>query len=220
MSIDNLQPTKFQRFRKEWIEPVVIALILAGLIRSFVIQPFKIPSGSMEDTLLVGDHLMAVKFLYGLKVPFTDKRILKVRDPKQGDIIVFKFPEDLSKDFIKRCVATDGQKVSIEDKVVYVDGVRMELPEYAKFEDNHIYSDNSRMYGDLNRRDNLAEFVVPDNMLFMMGDNRDNSNDSRFWGFVPYENIVGKALIIYWSWDKTQPLYKCVRLSRFLDLIH
>ena len=214
-----MQLTKFQRFRKEWIEPVVIALILAGLIRSFVIQPFKIPSGSMEDTLLVGDHLMAVKFLYGLKVPFTGKRILKIRDPRQGDIIVFKFPEDPSKDFIKRCVATGGQKVSIKDKVLYVDGVRQQIPEAAKFEDDYIYSDNSPLHSDLYRRDNIAEFVVPDDMFFMMGDNRDNSNDSRFWGFVAYENIVGKALFIYWSWDRTLPFYKSLRLSRFLDMI-
>ncbi|MFC1650300.1 signal peptidase I [Candidatus Latescibacterota bacterium] len=219
MSIENMQLTKFQRFRKEWLEPVIIALILAGIIRSFVIQPFKIPSGSMEDTLLVGDHLMAAKFLYGLKVPFTDKRILKIRDPRQGDIIVFKFPEDPSKDFIKRCVATGGQKVSIKDKVLYVDGVEQHLPSEAKFVDDYIYSDNSRLHGDLCRRDNISEFVVPDNMFFMMGDNRDNSNDSRFWGYVPYKNIVGKALIIYWSWDRTRPFYKSVRWKRFLDLI-
>ena len=103
----------FYKFRKEWIEPVLIALVLAGFIRTFIIQPFKIPSGSMEDTLLVGDHLMAIKFLYGIKIPFISKRFLKIRDPKPGDIIVFKFPEDPSKDFIKRCIATGGQRVEI-----------------------------------------------------------------------------------------------------------
>jgi signal peptidase I len=201
----------FKKFRKEWIEPVIFALILAGIIRTFIIQPFKIPSGSMEDTLLVGDHLMAVKFLYGTKIPFTDKRILKIRDPEAGDIIVFKFPDDPSKDFIKRCIATGGQRVEIKDKVVYVDGVEQKLPEHAKFVEDFILPHN--------HRDNISEFVVPDDMLFMMGDNRDNSNDSRFWGYVPYKNIIGKAFIIYWSWDKDSSLVRHVRWDRYFSLI-
>ena len=100
------QYSRLKKLHKEWIEPVIFAVILAGIIRTFIIQPFKIPSGSMEDTLLVGDQLMAIKFLYGIKIPFTDKRILKIRDPEPGDIIVFTFPDDPSKDFIKRCIAT------------------------------------------------------------------------------------------------------------------
>lgn len=205
------QSCTFKKFRKEWVEPVIFALILAGIIRTFIIQPFKIPSGSMEDTLLVGDHLMAVKFLYGIKIPFTDKRILKIRDPEAGDIIVFKFPDDPSKDFIKRCIATGGQRVEIKYKVVYVDGVEQKLPEHAKFVDDFILPHN--------HRDNISEFVVPDDMFFMMGDNRDNSNDSRFWGYVPYKNIVGKAFIIYWSWDKDSSHVRHVRWDRYFSLI-
>lgn len=213
------QYSTFKKFRKEWIEPVIFALILAGIIRTFIIQPFKIPSGSMEDTLLVGDQLMAVKFFYGIKIPFTDKRILKIRDPEPGDIIVFKFPDDPSKDFIKRCIATGRQRVEIKDKVVYVDGVAQKLPEHAKFLDNYIVPNNLPLRGNIDRRDNISEFVVPDDMLFMMGDNRDNSNDSRFWGYVPNKNIIGKAFIIYWSWDKDSSLVRHVRWNRHFSLI-
>ncbi len=209
----------FKKFRKEWIEPVLIALILAIIIRTFIIQPFKIPSGSMEDTLLIGDQLLAVKFLYGIKIPFSDKHILKIRDPKPGDIIVFKYPEDPSKPFIKRCIATGGQKVEIRDKVVYVDGKDEHLPEYAKFIDPNIISNVIAIPQQIRNRDNLQEFAVPENSFFMMGDNRDNSNDSRFWGFVPYKNISGKAFLLYWSWDKNAPFFKKIRWSRLFHLI-
>lgn len=211
--------TGFKKFRKEWIEPVLIALILAGIIRTFIIQPFKIPSGSMEDTLLIGDQLMAVKFLYGIKIPFTDKRIFKIRDPEPGDIIVFKYPEDPSKAFIKRCVAKGGQKVEIRDKVVYIDGKKQQLPEHAKFVDPHIIPNRLTINQNFGNRDNLQELVVPEDTFFVMGDNRDNSNDSRFWGFVPYENISGKAFILYWSWDKNVPLFQKVRWGRLFNLI-
>jgi len=213
------QYSRLKKLRKEWIEPVIFAVILAGIIRTFIIQPFKIPSGSMEDTLLVGDQLMAIKFLYGIKIPFTDKHILKIRDPEPGDIIVFIFPDDLSKDFIKRCIATGGQRVEIRNKVVYVDGVEQKLPEHAKFLDNFILPYNQPLRENLHRRDNIPEFVVPDDMFFMMGDNRDNSNDSRFWGFVPYKNIIGKAFIVYWSWDENSSLFRHVRWNRNFSLI-
>ena len=213
------QYSRLKKLRKEWIEPVIFAVILAGIIRTFIIQPFKIPSGSMEDTLLVGDQLMAIKFLYGIKIPFTDKHILKIRDPEPRDIIVFTFPDDPSKDFIKRCIATGGQRVEIRNKVVYVDGVEQKLPEHAKFLDNFILPYNQPLRENLHRRDNIPEFVVPDDMFFMMGDNRDNSNDSRFWGFVPYKNIIGKAFIIYWSWDENSSLFRHVRWNRNFSLI-
>jgi len=211
--------TEFKKFRKEWMEPILIALILAFVIRTYIIQPFKIPSGSMEDTLLVGDQLMAVKFLYGTKIPFTNKRILKIRGPEPGDIIVFKYPEDPSKPFIKRCIAKDGQKVEIRNKVVYVDGKKQPLPEHAKFIDPHIIPNRLTIPEKLRNRDNIQEFIVPGNSYFVMGDNRDNSNDSRFWGFVPCENIIGKAFILYWSWDKNCSLLKKVRWKRLFHMI-
>jgi len=206
----------FTRFRKDWIEPVLIAFILAMIIRSFIMAPFKIPSGSMEDTLLVGDQLMAVKFIYGFRVPFANKFIVRFRDPKPGEVIVFKYPQDPSKDFIKRCIAVGGQTVEIRDKEVFVDGVKFELPKDAKFIDSQVLP---RQYGP---RDNLQPQTVPKGHMFVMGDNRDNSNDSRFWGYVPYENVIGKAIIIWWSWNHDAPMYDLlhrIRWSRYFRLI-
>ena len=210
------QVSGFTKFRKDWIEPVVIAFILAAIIRSFIIQPFKIPSGSMEDTLLVGDQLMAVKFTYGLKIPFTNHFIKRFRDPKPDEVIVFKFPGDPSKDFIKRCVAVGGQKLEIRNKKVYVDDKLQEYPEHVKFIDSHINPPHIRP------RDNYGPITVPEEHIFVMGDNRDNSNDSRFWGYVPYDNIKGKAVIIWWSWNHEVPLYDLlhrVRWGRIFELI-
>ncbi|MFC1606889.1 signal peptidase I [Candidatus Latescibacterota bacterium] len=210
------QRTGFRKFLKEWVEPIVVAFVLVTIFKMFFFQNFKIPSGSMEDTLLIGDYLFAAKFTYGTKIPFTKKRILKFREPKQGDIIIFESPSEPDKDLIKRCVAVGGQTVEIRDKQVFVDGIHFELPEHGKFEDSSIYP------GDVTSRDNIPKFSVPEGMLFMMGDNRDNSNDSRFWGFLPEENIKGKALFLYWSWDSSVMFFKRflrVRWSRIFDLI-
>jgi signal peptidase I len=206
---DKNDPSGFTKFRKEWIEPILIAFILAAVIRTFIIQPFKIPSSSMEDSLLVGDQLIAVKFLYGTRIPFTGMKILKIRDPEPGDVIVFKYPEDPSKDFIKRCIAVGGQRIEIHNKKVFVDGVQQEFPEHTKFIDHTIYPST------VGPRDNLPVQVVPSENIFVMGDNRDNSNDSRFWGTVPVENIKGKALILYWSWNRDVPLYDIVHRVRW-----
>jgi len=202
----------------DWIAPVGIAFALAILIKFFFIQPFKIPSGSMEDTLLVGDQLLVVKFLYGTRIPFSGKRVLKFRDPRPGDVIVFKFPQDMSKDYIKRCIAVEGQEIEIRDKEVYVDGVRQELPLHAKTIDPSVYPLH------MGSRDNMPPETVPPGHVFVLGDNRDNSNDSRYWGYVPCENIKGKAVMLYWSWnkDKDYPLRKIIhsiRWKRFFSLI-
>lgn len=199
----------FTTFRKEWIEPMLIAFILAVIIKTFFVQPFKIPSGSMEDTLLVGDQLVAAKFLYGTKIPFTGKRILKIRDPRPGDVIVFKYPADPSKDFIKRCIATGGQTIEIKNKQIFVDGVQQKRPEHVKYIDHTIYPART------GPRDNYSPFVVPPGHVFVMGDNRDNSNDSRYWGTVPVENIKGKALFLYWSWNSETPVYDLIHRIRW-----
>ena len=178
----------------EYLEAIVTALILALIIRAYVVQAFKIPSGSMIPTLLVGDHILVNKFIYGTKIPFTDKRILIFRKPSRGDIIVFKYPEDPRKDFIKRVVATGGDTVEEKNKVVYVNGVMLREP-YA-----HHY-DNGLRPGGNDPRDNFGPVTVPENKIFVMGDNRDQSYDSRYWGFVDLKEVLGKALIIYWSWD-------------------
>lgn len=203
------QYTGFTKFRKEWLEPIVIALVLVFLIKTFFMQNFKIPSSSMEDTLLIGDRLFASKFIYGAKIPFTQKRIFKVRDPKPGDVIVFAFPRDPSKDYIKRCVAVGGQTVQIIDKQVFVDGKQMELPEDAKFIDQSVLPSR------FGPRDNMQKTTVPDDSFFVMGDNRDNSNDSRYWGFVPYENLKGKAVFIYWSINPDVPIFDLLHKIRW-----
>ena len=148
----------------------------------------------MIPTLLVGDHILVNKFIYGTKIPFTDKRILIFRKPEKGDIIVFKYPEDPRKDFIKRVIATGGDTVEERNKVVYVNGVMRSEP-YA-----HHYDDGLRPVGS-DPRDNFGPVTVPENKIFVMGDNRDQSYDSRYWGFVDLKEVLGKALIVYWSWD-------------------
>lgn len=175
----------------EYIEALAVALILALVIRTFVVQAFKIPSGSMLETLQIGDHLLVNKFIYGVKMPFTGKVIYDVDDPEHGDIIVFEFPEDPSKDFIKRIIGLPGDVIEIKDKAVYRNGVKLDEP-YVR----HADPDNT-----IPRRDNFGPITVPDNKYFCMGDNREESYDSRFWGFVDREKIKGKAWVIYWSWD-------------------
>lgn len=201
---------------RENIEAVIIAVIIAMFIRTFIIQAFKIPSGSMLETLQIGDQILVNKFVYGVKVPFTDgKTLIPVGSPQKGDIVVFKYPEDPSKDFIKRVVATAGDTVKIERKKLYVNGRPVENEPYAVYKDPMVYPpdfpDRTRA-----RRDNVDTFTVPENQLFVMGDNRDNSHDSRFWGFVDLRDVRGKALIIYWSWDKSK---FGVRWDRIGDLL-
>lgn len=197
---------------REWSEALVVALVLALIIRTFVIQAFKIPSGSMEDTLLVGDHLLVNKFVYGMQVPFSDRRFFEMRDPQRGDVIVFEFPEDQDKswlerrDFIKRVVGVPGDRVEVLNKQVLVNGEPYVIPQEVHKESNLV-----------NSRDNLGPVTVPPGKYFVMGDNRDRSFDSRFWGFVPEENIKGLAFIKYWSWDSQEHWPRWNRIGRPID---
>lgn len=180
---------------REYAESILIAILLALVIRTYLVQAFKIPSGSMEDTLVIGDHLLVNKFIYGTKIPFTDKTIIKLRDPKRGDVIVFEYPEDPSKDFIKRVVGLPGDVVEGREKKVFVNG--------KPFEDVHeIHKEMMVIPKEMNPRDTFGPVTVPPNSYFVMGDNRDRSYDSRFWGFVGRDKIKGLAFIKYWSWDK------------------
>lgn len=194
---------------RENIEAIVIAVILAMFIRTFVVQAFKIPSGSMQDTLLVGDYILVNKFIYGVKAPFTDYTVIPVKDPRRGDVVVFRYPEDPSKDFIKRVVAVGGDTVEIRHKQVYVNGERQELPQA-------IHVDARMIPQSVQPRDFFGPVTVPEDKLFTMGDNRDESNDSRFWGFVDVSALRGKAFMIYWSWDSDD---FGVRWSRLGDRI-
>jgi signal peptidase I len=178
---------------REYVEAFGMAILLALFIRTFLIQAFKIPSGSMLPTLLVGDHLLVNKFLYGIRIPFVGKRVFQVFQPEHDDVIVFVYPEDRSKDFIKRVKAIPGDTIEIRNKVVYINGKKIEDP-YAWIEPNARLVPNSP-------RDNFGPFQVPEGEVFVMGDNRDHSHDSRFWGTVPIDDILGKAFILYWSWD-------------------
>ena len=180
---------------RENIEANLVAIVLALFIRTFVIQAFKIPSGSMKQTLLVGDHILVNKFIYGVKIPFTQTTIIPITNPKRGDIVVFKFPEDPSKDFIKRVIGIAGDKVEIRDKKVYVNNKLLN-------HDHGIHTDSYDLPASVQPRDNFGPVIVPPHKLFVMGDNRDQSYDSRFWGFVDLKAVKGKALMIYWSWDK------------------
>lgn len=192
---------------KETIDVVVWAVVMAFLARSFLIQAFRIPSGSMEDTLLVGDFLFVNKFLYGPQIPFTDIRLPGLREPRPGDIIVFRFPGEKD-DYIKRCVAVGGQTLEVRNGVIYRDGVRQD-EDFTKF----IFGGQA---GGAAR--NFGPYQVPAGKIFMMGDNRDNSRDSRVLGPVDWRKAVrGKAIFIYWSWDKDK---KLPRLARLGDLIH
>ena len=180
---------------RENIEAILVAIVLALFIRTFVIQAFKIPSGSMKETLLIGDHILVNKFIYGVKIPFLQTTIVPVKNPKRGDIVVFKFPEDPSKDFIKRVIGVAGDVVEVRDKQVYVNNKRLN-------HDYGIHTDSYVFPSTVQPRDNFGPVVIPNKSLFVMGDNRDQSYDSRFWGFVDLKDVKGKALMIYWSWDK------------------
>jgi signal peptidase I len=179
---------------REYTEAIVIAILLALFIRAFVVQAFKIPSGSMKPTLQIGDHILVNKFVYGIKVPFTEKEIVPIGHPARHDIVVFRYPVDPSKDFIKRVIGLPGDTVLIRDKTVFVNGQRLEEP-YAVFSDKRILPATA------SPRDNMIAINVPENNLFVMGDNRDESYDSRFWKFVDMGQLKGKAFIIYWSWN-------------------
>ncbi|WP_235203278.1 signal peptidase I [Candidatus Magnetobacterium casense] len=193
---------------REYVESIVTALVLALLIRAFVIQAFKIPSGSMIPTLLVGDHILVKKFTYGVQIPFTDKKILVFNSPQRGEVIVFKFPEDTSRDFIKRVIAKEGDVVEVKKKKLYVNGAPMTEP-YAQYVDTTGATNSVP-------RDNLGPITVPKGNIFVMGDNRDQSYDSRFWGFVDISLVKGEALIIYWSWDSNSNWVRFNRLGRLV----
>ena len=220
---------KWMKTLKEYVEAFAVALVLALFIRAFVVQAFKIPSGSMLETLQIGDHLLVNKFLYGIKMPFTDSILVQVSDPKFQDIIVFEYPEDPDKDFIKRIIGLPGDTIEIRDKEVFRNGEKLSEPyiqhvdstvypslenilhrkigqgEYFKVKDPHQF-----------KRDTMPPLTVPEGQYFVMGDNRDSSHDSRWWGFVKREAIKGKAFILYWSWDGPMN----IRWNRIGNLVH
>ena len=194
---------------REYAEAIIIAILIALFIRTFVVQAFKIPSGSMKPTLLVGDHLLVNKFVYGVKIPFLRKTLIPVDTPERGDIVVFIYPVDRSKDFIKRVVGVAGDTLAIKNKRIYING--------SPSNDGHgVHTDSLIFPGSLQPRDNFGPVTVPPGHIFVMGDNRDESYDSRFWGFVDLRDVLGKAFIIYWSWDTENSDVRWKRMGRLL----
>ena len=195
---------------QEYAEAIIIAILIAFFIRTFVVQAFKIPSGSMKPTLLIGDHILVSKFIYGIKIPYFRKTLIPIRDPQRGEIIVFIYPEDRSKDFIKRVIGVGGDTIEIRNKKIFLNGMPYD-------DKKGVYVDDFIIPGSIQPRDNFGPVTVPKGTVFAMGDNRDQSYDSRFWGFVDLKDVMGKAYIIYWSWDKEN---SSVRWNRLGSLLH
>jgi signal peptidase I len=187
---------------RDYAQILIVSAVLALFIRTFVVQAFQIPSGSMENTLLVGDFLLANKFLYGAKIPLTDIRLPAVRHPRRGDVIIFRDPRE-DKDLIKRCVAVGGDTVELRDNTLYVNGEKM-------------HEDYVALRGPDPASANFGPLTVPEGYLFMLGDNRNNSLDSRFWGPLDEKLVKGNAMVLYLSWDKDKAR---PRLNRIGDII-
>ena len=208
-SVEQEIPIKGKSRLRENIEAILVAVLLALFIRTFVIQAFKIPSGSMKQTLQIGDHILVNKFIYGVKMPYLQKIIIPLKNPQRGDIVVFKFPVEPEKDFIKRVVGVAGDVIEGRDKQIYVNGSPVS-ESYAVQTDPHIFPKG------IQARDNFGPLTVPDNKLFVMGDNRDQSYDSRFWGYVDLKAVSGKAFMIYWSWDTDNFGVRWSRIAQIL----
>jgi len=202
--------SKSRSIIREYVEAALWALVLTLFLRAFVIQAFRIPSESMRDTLLVGDFLFVNKFEYGPKIPFTHVRLPGLHAPHRGDVIVFQFPQDPHKDYIKRCVASGGETLEIRNKRVWVDGQALVEP-YV------IHRDPTVRPAGYDYRDNYGPYTVGPNQMFMMGDNRDNSHDSRFWGPLDMDLVKGRAMFLYWSWDGER---NWPRWDRIFRIIH
>jgi signal peptidase I len=210
--------TQSKSLWREYGEALFIALLLALVIRAFLVQAFSIPSGSMQPTLLIGDYLLVNKFIYGIRNPFTNKIWISVRKPHRGDVVVFIFPQNPNKDYIKRVVGLPGDRLQIINKKVYVNGQLLETPQATYTDATVIPAPTGPTESP---RDNLGPLVVPKDAYFVMGDNRDYSYDSRFWGFVPLDSLRGKAFIIYFSWggDHSLPIYQAF-LDGLASLLH
>lgn len=185
---------------REYLEALLIAVIFATFARTWVVQAFKIPSGSMEKNLLIGDHILVNKFIYGPTLSPWEETLLPIRKVKHGDVVVFKFPQDPTRDFIKRCMGLPGDTVKMIDKDLFINGEKMHDESFTWYADSE--DDPGNVFFRARRvRDNFGPKTVPLGTYFCMGDNRDNSNDSRYWGTVPESYLKGRAFVVYWSFD-------------------
>lgn len=186
---------------REYLEALLIAVIFATFARTYTIQAFKIPTGSMEENLLIGDHILVNKFVFGPTRTPAESFLLPTSALRRGDVVVFKYPEGPERDFIKRCIGLPGDVIEIHDKVISVNGEEIDDSAYTYRTDPQIYPRSVFLHESYRDRDNFGPYTVPAGHFFFLGDNRDNSNDSRFWGPVPAEYIKGRALLIYWSFE-------------------
>ncbi len=200
---------KIRSKTQETIEALILAIAIAAVVRVFLVGNYAIPSPSMVPALLVGDRIIANKVIYGIKIPLLRKTVLRVSDPKRGDIVIFIYPEDRSKDFVKRVIGVAGDKIEIKNKQIYLNDQEYR-DAYGIYRDNRIYP------AILQHRDNFGPVTVPEDALFVMGDNRDQSLDSRFWGFVDIKDVEGRASFIYWSWNSEEKdsFFKKLRWNR------
>ncbi len=186
---------------REYLESIVVAIILALFIRTFAVQAFKIPTGSMENNLLIGDHLLVNKVIYSPSFGWLEERILGKKPIRRGHVVIFKYPDEPDKDYVKRVIGLPGETVEIRDKAVSIDGKPLDEP-YIRFDEPPLRPNDPEYglrFGD--RSDDFGPATVPQGALFVMGDNRDNSRDSRYWGFLPADQVKGRAVIVYWSYD-------------------
>jgi signal peptidase I len=191
---------------REYFESIVVAVILALFIRTFVVQAFKIPTGSMEENLLIGDHLLVNKFVFGPTASSVEAGLLPVADLERGDVVVFKYPVEPDRDFIKRVIGLPGETIEVRERKVYVDGKPLDEP-YAHYLLPASAGDFHEVTS-FDVRERYGPVTVPPDQFFVMGDNRDNSQDSRYWGFLPRELVKGKALLIYWSYESERDDYE------------
>jgi signal peptidase I len=189
---------------REYFESIVIAVILALFVRTWVVQAFKIPTGSMENNLLIGDHLLVNKFVFGPTASAVERHLLPVRDPRRQDVVVFKYPDEPDRDFIKRVIGLPGETLELRSKKVYINGQPLDEESYVHFlEPAH----DAQEITSFDVRERYGPVRVPEGQYFVMGDNRDNSQDSRYWGFLPRGYIKGRALMIYWSYESGREDY-------------
>ena len=188
---------------REYFESIVIAVILALFVRTWVVQAFKIPTGSMENNLLIGDHLLVNKFVFGPAPHRLEQALLPVRGLRRGDVVVFKYPDDPERDFIKRVIGLPGETLELRSKKVYINGQALDEP-YVHFLEP---ASESQEVTSFDVRERYGPVRVPEGQYFVMGDNRDNSQDSRYWGFLPGHNVKGRAMMIYWSYESGREDY-------------
>lgn len=207
---------------REYYEAILVAVILALFARTFVFENFKIPSGSMENNLLVGDHIVVNKFIYAPNMDTFLHGALPYRRPERGDVVVFRYPEDPRRDFIKRCVAVGGDTVAMRDKQLFVNGEPVDEP-YVVHKDPNVWPNRPDIPARFRYRDNFGPSRVPEDSIFCLGDNRDNSHDSRFWGPVPLSYVKGRAVLIYWSFESPKHDYEWRgvghRLKQLADVV-